>query len=413
MDERFGRLRVSARAVAAREALAKLGVGDRLVGRVTGHAAGGTFVDLGFVGSFLPVAHDPDRLALERDVGSELEVFVLAVDPEVALVRLTRKDAHAIAQLLAGLAVGARVECTVTDIGDAGVFASVGPVEGLIPTSHLDRAPAADGYQVGDSVEAEIIEIHPERGQLTLSRRFVTHAAVDSVLVELSVGDIVDTRVTSIAPFGVFVELRGITGFVHRSELAWMHELGPEDFVVGSQYRAKIVEIDPDRRRVNLSFKQLTVDPAIGLLEGLEIGGAVHGEVTKVLKFGAFARLNSGLEGLIHYTELPDPVEPGSDEEGVRAQAAEGSAVVARVLAIDVGKRHVSLTLRRPHPWLDRELGGRRFVRLDPELRRPDALAHVRHVDRPSACRRASRVAADIHRAVRATMQGRRSAAAA
>ena len=353
MDERFGRLRVSARAAVAREALARLGVGDQLIGRVTGHAAGGTFLDLGFVGSYLPVSHDPDHLAFECEVGGEVEAFVLAVDPELAVVRLTRKDARAIANLLSELEVGQRVDCIVTDVADFGLFASVGPVEGLLRTTDLDRPVAADAYRVGDRLEAEITEIRPERGQLTLSRRFVAREAMDSVLTELTVGDIVDTVVTSVAPMGVFVEVRGITGLVHRSEISWMHELVPDDFAVASQHRAKIIAIDPDRRRVNLSFKQLTVDPAAGLLEGLAVGDTVVGHVTNVLKFGAFVELDSGLEGLIHYTELPLPVEPGSDEGGVRAQAHEGDSVAVRVLDIDAEKRRVSLTLRRPHPWLD------------------------------------------------------------
>ena len=79
----------------------------------------------------------------------------------------------------------------------------------------------------------------------------------------------------------------------------------------------------------------------------------MSGRVTNVVKFGAFVELDGGLEGLIHYTELPQPVEPGSDEDGVRAQAAEGDSVLVRVLAIDLEKRRVSLTMRQPHPWLD------------------------------------------------------------
>lgn len=104
---------------------------------------------------------------------------------------------------------------------------------------------------------------------------------------------------------------------------------------------------------MNLSFKQLTLDPAIDLLEELAVGEIVPGHVTNVLKFGAFVELESGLEGLMHYTELPQPVEPGSDEDGVRAQVAEGDTVLVRVLAIDLEKCRVSLTLRQPHPWLD------------------------------------------------------------
>jgi small subunit ribosomal protein S1 len=117
--------------------------------------------------------------------------------------------------------------------------------------------------------------------------------------------------------------------------------------------RPKSRKIDPDRRRVSFSFKQLTVDPAIGLLEGLTLGDNLAGHVTKVLKFGAFVELETGLEGLIHYTELPLPVEPGTDEDGVRSQACEGDSVRVRVLDLDPEMGRVSLTLRQPHPWLD------------------------------------------------------------
>lgn len=352
-NERLGRLRVSARAVAAREALANLGVGDAVVGRVAGHTAGGTFIDLGIIDSYLPASQDPDHLALEREVGGELEAYVLAVDPELALVRLTRKDARAIASLMSGLEVGQRVECVVTEIADTGLFASVGPVEGLIRASHLDRPPTAEAYQVGERLKVEILEIRPERGQLTLSRRFVTHEAIDIALSGMTVGAIVDTVVTSIAPMGVFVRSEGIAGLVHRSELSWLRDVSPDDFVAGSTHQAKVIKIDLDRRRVSFSFKHLTDDPAIGLLEGLAVGDSLAGHITKAVNFGAFVGLEAGLDGLVHATELPLPVEPETADDGVRAQACEGDSVVVRVLDIDIEKRRVSLTLRNPHPWLD------------------------------------------------------------
>ncbi len=356
VDERFGRLRVSARAVSAREVMATLAVGDQVTGRVTGHAAGGTFLDLDFVGSFLPVSHDPGHVALDQDVGAKVEAYVLAVDLDLAMVRLTRKDAQAIAEQLSALAVGQHVQCVITEITDFGLFAAVGPIEGLIRAAELDRpihADSDDGYQIGDRLEAEITEIRPDRGQLTLSRRFVANEALDRQLADLAVGDVVDTVVTSVVPVGAFVTVRGMTGMVHRSELSWTAEVDPAYLVPGSHHPAKVIKIDHERRRVNLSFRQLTDDPMPRLLAGLTLGGRVAGVVTGVVKFGAFVELAAGVDGLIHYTELPRPVEPGTDEEGVRAQVAEGSSVVARVLGIDAEKRRVSLTLRDPHPWLD------------------------------------------------------------
>lgn len=271
-EERFGRLRVSARAVAAREVIATLAIGDRLVGRVTGHAAGGTFLDLGFVASFLPVSQDPDHVALEQDVGAEVEAFVLAVDADLALVRLTRKNAHDIAEQLAELVVGQHVECVVTDITDFGLFAAVGPIEGLIRAAERDRPIHGDsdeGYHVGDRLEAEITEIRPDRGQLTLSRRFVANEEIDRQLADLAEGDVVDTAVTSVAPMGVFVTFRGMTGLVHRSELSWTGAVDPAYLEIGSHHPAKVIRIDRERRRVNLSFRQLIENLMSGLLAGL------------------------------------------------------------------------------------------------------------------------------------------------
>lgn len=355
-DTRFGRLRVSARAVAAREVVARLAVGDPLAGRVTGHAAGGTFLDLGFVASFLPVSQDPGHVALEQEVGAEVEVFVLAVDADVALVRLTRKNAHDIAEQMESLAVGQHVECVVTDITDFGLFAAVGPIEGLIRVAELEHPIHGNGgetYHIGDRLEAEITEIRPDRGQLTLSRRFAANEILDRQLAGLAEGDVVDTVVTSVAPMGAFVTFRGLTGLVHRNELSWTGEIDPAHLAIGSQHPAKIIRIDHDRRRVKLSFRQLTEDPMPARLAGLTVGGRVAGVVTGVVNFGAFVELSVGVDGLIHYTELPRPVEPGAGDDGVRAQVAEGSSVAARVLSVDAEKRRVSLTLRDPHPWLD------------------------------------------------------------
>jgi ribosomal protein S1 len=244
----------------------------------------------------------------------------------------------------------------VTDIADFGLFAAVGPVEGLIRASELDRPLHGDGestYQIGDSLEAEVSQINPERGQLSLSRRFVLNETLDRQLDDLALGDVVDTVVASVVPMGAFVEFRGMTGLVHRSEFSWARETEPEDLVVGSHRAAKIIKIDRERRRVNLSFRQLTDDPMPALIAGLSPGARVTGRVTGVVNFGAFVALAAGLDGLIHYTELPRPVEPGTGDAGVRAQVSEGTAVAARILEIDPEKRRVSLTLRDPHPWLD------------------------------------------------------------
>lgn len=355
-DERSGRLRVSSRAVAARERIRTLAVGERLVGRVTGHTPGGTFLYLGFVASFLPISEDPGHVAFEREVDSEVEAMVLATDTDLAMVRVTRKNARDIAAQLAVLEIGQRVECVVTDVADFGLFAAVGPVEGLIRGSELDRPLHGSGgspYQVGDRLEAEVVEIRPDRGQLGLSRRFAINEVLDRQLADLAIGDVVDTAVASVAPMGAFVEFRGMTGLVRRSEFSWARETEPEDLVAGSHRAAKIIKIDRDRRRVNLSFKQLTDDPMPALIAGLSPGARVTGRVTGVVNFGAFVALAAGVDGLIHYTELPRPVEAGAGDAGVRAQVAEGATVVARVLEIDAPKRRVSLTLRDPHPWLD------------------------------------------------------------
>ncbi|HUW15992.1 MAG TPA: S1 RNA-binding domain-containing protein, partial [Actinomycetes bacterium] len=257
---------------------------------------------------------------------------------------------------LAALVVGQQVQCVITDITDFGLFAAVGPVEGLIRAAELDRPIHGDGdgaYHIGDRLEAEITEIRPDRGQLTLSRRFVANEAMDRQLADLAVGDVVDTVVTSVAPMGAFVTFRGVTGLVHRSELSWTGDVDSAYLVLGSHHPAEVIKIDRERRRVNLSFRQLTDDPMPGLLAGLTLGGRVTGVVTGVVNFGAFVELSAGVDGLIHYTELPRPVETGAGDDGVRSQVAEGSSVLARVLSIDAEKRRVSLTLRDPHPWLD------------------------------------------------------------
>jgi ribosomal protein S1 len=181
----------------------------------------------------------------------------------------------------------------------------------------------------------------------------VANELIDRQLAGLAEGDVVDTVVTSVAGIGAFVAFQGVSGLVHRSELSWTGEIELADLAIGSHRAAKIIKIDHERRRVSLSFRQLSDDPMPALLAGLSPGAKVTGVVTGIVNFGAFVQLAPGVDGLIHSSELPSPVEPEDGANGVRAQITEGSAVVARVLAIDLQKRRLSLTLRDPHPWLD------------------------------------------------------------
>ncbi len=246
------------------------------------------------------------------------------------------------------------VELPVVGYNRGGLLVQARSLRGFVPVSHLETfdpsASEEDRQQrladlVGRELSLKVIEFDPERGRLVFSERAAKAGPGRrlELLSRLQPGDTVRGTVTNVLPFGVFVDLGGVEGLIHVSELSWGRVRHPADVVrCGEELEVKVLSVDPDTCKVALSLKDLLPDPWDGVETRYHIGQLVEGTVTNVVKFGAFVELEEGLEGLIHISEIGDmdPVEA----------LQEGERVRARIIHIDAVSRRLGLSLRDLDP---------------------------------------------------------------
>ncbi len=226
-------------------------------------------------------------------------------------------------------------------------------LRGFVPASQLVEFPI-DGEQskrrhslverVGDTLELRIIELDAEKNRLIFSERAaqVRAGTREQILANLAPGDIVQGTVTNLCDFGAFVDLGGVEGLIHISEMSWGRVTHPADMLErGTEVEVYVLGVDPEQARVALSLKRLHPDPWATVDERYEIGEIVEGRITNVVDFGAFACIEEGLEGLVHFSELAEGhfLHP-------RNVVAEGDLVRARIISIDGKARRLGLSLR-------------------------------------------------------------------
>lgn len=226
-------------------------------------------------------------------------------------------------------------------------------LRGFVPASQLVSFPATTNPAVrrtllmerlGQTLTLRVIELNPEKNRLILSERAAQAEPGErmDILTRLKSGDIIEGQVTNLCDFGVFVDLGGLEGLIHISELSWGRVGHPSQILQrGERVKAYVLAVDRDASRIALSIKRLRPDPWKSVAERYRIGEIVEGEITNVVDFGAFACLEEGLEGLIHVSELAEGhfLHP-------RNVVSEGQIVRARILSIDGQARRLGLTLR-------------------------------------------------------------------
>ena len=248
----------------------------------------------------------------------------------------------------------------VTGYNRGGLLVRFGHVRGFVPTSHIwgldswhlspDQRQAKLQNYVGRELPLKVIEVTRDRRRLILSERLARRQQrkqeMERLLNELLEGQVVRGTVTQLVDFGAFVDLGGADGLVHTSELAWRRVRHPGEVVqVGDEIDAYVVRLDRQRKRIGLSLKRLQPDPW-HLVDDTYVGGQlVTGVVTSVVKFGAFALLGIGVEGLVHMSELADP--PPSDPREV---VQRGDELLLRILRIDAFRHRISLSLKSVSP---------------------------------------------------------------
>ena len=294
------------------------------------------------------------------EIGQEIPVYVVAPEDPSGNVVLSytrareEQDWESVEQLLE---TGGTFESEVIGYNKGGLIVPIGRLRGFVPASQVSLLRRLSftgetpeerwGTLVGEQMEVSVIEMDRTRRRLILSERVALQETRDTLkdrlLEELEEGAVHTGRVTSLADFGAFVNIEGADGLVHLSEISWERIKHPNEVLeVGQEVDVKVISVDRDRKRIGLSIRQLQEDPWVQKVAHLRDGLLVEGTITHLTKFGAFARIDDELEGLVHVSELSD-----HRIEHPKEVVSEGDVVTLRIIKVDTDRRRIGLSLRK------------------------------------------------------------------
>jgi small subunit ribosomal protein S1 len=312
-------------------------------------------VDIGYKSEgVIPVAELSIRRSVnpadEVSVGDEIDALVLTKEDAEGRLILSKKRARF---EMAWKAIEKAAESEdpvigkVIEVVKGGLILDLG-VRGFLPASLVDirRVQDLDEF-LGQELRAKVIELNRSRNNVVLSRRAVLEderkEMRQAILDRLNPGDVVDGQISNIVDFGAFVDLDGMDGLIHISELSWSHVNHPSEVLeIGQDVKVKVLDIDRERQRISLGLKQTQSDPWQQVLETYHEGDEVEGKVTKVVTFGAFVEIMPGVEGLVHISELAQ-----HHVENPREVVSQGDLVKAKIIEVDAERRRLSLSLKR------------------------------------------------------------------
>ena len=346
--------------------------GDILEGTIVRIDKDGIMVDIGTKSEGIVPPHEALNIINNPDehlqVGDEVLVFVVQPENQNGHVVLSLNRARAEKgwrMVQKQFEEGNTIEAEVTDFNRGGLIVNISGVRGFVPMSQavgLRHNGASDaeveqrmGAMVGRSLKLKVIEVNRSRNRLILSERAamqeIRTQRKDQLLAELNEGEIRHGRVSSICDFGAFVDLGGADGLVHLSELSWSQVSHPREVVkVGDEVDVYVIGVDREKKKIALSLRRGQPGPWSKIGERYKAGDLVTGVVTKLASFGAFARIEDGVEGLIHVSELGEGRVPHP-----KNVVKEGDQLTLRILRIDPERRRLGLSLKRAlHETADR-----------------------------------------------------------
>src|SRR6476660_1399039 len=329
--------------------------GDVVTGKVVRIDADEVLVDIGYKSEGVIPAHelsirksvDPHD---EVELGEEVDALVLTKEDADGRLILSKKRARfekAWKKIEAAAESGEPVDGQVIEVVKGGLIIDLG-VRGFLPASLVDIRRVQDLEEFrGETLRCKVIELNRSRNNVVLSRRAVLEEerreVRQRILDTLDVGLVVDGQISNIVDFGAFVDLDGIDGLIHISELSWGHVNHPSEVLsFGDTVRVKVLDIDRERQRISLGLKQTQEDPWERVVNTYNVGDVLEGKVTKVVSFGAFVEIMEGVEGLVHISELAQ-----HHVENPREIVDPGDEVKVKILEIDDERRRLSLSLKR------------------------------------------------------------------
>lgn len=342
-------------------------MGDIRQGVIVDKRSGEWLVDIGFKSEGIVSGKDLDRLGDDfgkLSVGDEVPVYVMREDRDGNLMLSISKakaeeDWIQAEKLLESQETD---EGVISGYNRGGVIIKIGQVRGFVPASQLssesqslqrtDLDPEERWSKlVGTGLRYKVIDLDRRRNRLILSERLAMRewrqAQKEKLLDSLKEGGMAEGVVSSLADFGAFVNLGGADGLIHLSELSWGRVNHPSEVVqIGQKVKVQILSVDMDRKRIGLSLRRMQPEPWETVAEKYEVGQVVRGVITKLVNFGAFARLeDDAVEGLIHISELADRriAHP-------REVVSEGDEFDLRIIRIDIDRRRMGLSLKQALP---------------------------------------------------------------
>ncbi len=297
----------------------------------------------------LSIRHDVDPSQVVK-VGDEVEALVLQKEDKEGRLILSKKRAQyerAWGRIEEVMQSGGTIKGPVIEVVKGGLILDIG-LRGFLPASLVDLRRVRDLHPfVGTELEAKIIELDRNRNNVVLSRRaFLEESQSEGrkkFLESLQKGERRKGTVSSIVNFGAFVDLGGVDGLVHVSELSWKHVDHPSEVAqVGQEVEVEVLDVDLERERVSLSLKATQEDPWKEFERKYSAGEIIDGQVTKLVPFGAFVRVAAGIEGLVHISEISE-----QHIETPESVLSVGDEVRVKVIEVDVPRRRISLSMRQ------------------------------------------------------------------
>ena len=337
------------------QSIKTLNTGDKVIGIVTGIGTTEVQVDLGTKhAGYIPydeVSADPSVKPEDiLKVGDEIEVFVVRVNDQEGTCQLSKKKLDSMKiwdDMAAWVEEKTTVDGTVTEENKGGLVVTVKGIRVFVPASQSGIAKGGDmAAMVGQNVQLKITEVNRARRRVIGSIRAVSSetrkAAQEKLWAEIEVGAKYNGTVKSLTSYGAFVDIGGVDGMVHVSELSWNRIKNPAEVVkVGDEIEVYVISFDPEKRKISLGYKTAEMNPWNQFMTNYSVGDVVTAKIVKLMTFGAFAEIVSGVDGLIHISQIANK-RIGKPEDVL----TEGQEVQVKITDVDAENKRISLSIR-------------------------------------------------------------------
>jgi small subunit ribosomal protein S1 len=331
--------------------------GEIIIGKVLGLSKGLVTVDVGFKSEGIISHSEFPEAEKDLSVGDEIEVFLERVEDNNGIVVLSKEKANKIKiweKLVTAFEAEEIIEGIVVAKAKGGLTVDIG-LKSFLPGSQIDLRPVRNLEKlIGEKFQMKIIKMNKKRGNIVLSRRILLEEerkqARAGTLTKMEEGNQVEGIVKNITDYGVFIDLGGIDGLLHITDMSWGRVNHPSEmFAIGDKVTVMVLKYDKEKERVSLGLKQITPDPWVDVDNKYPVKTRISGRVVSITDYGAFVELEKGIEGLVHVSEMSWSRHVKHPSKMVSI----GDTVDAVVLTLDKEKKRISLGMKQiePNPW--------------------------------------------------------------